>query len=427
MPSPCDNVIAIDQLRVGVYVYLDIGWMNHPFSFNNFKIRDEEQIRALRQLGLKELRWDPARSDARPGARPSAPEPVVAAAPPPPVEEPPCPHMQRKHERIRRLAEHQASIARVEQAFVGAAQVVRGINRNIHAQPEKTVSEANRLIEDIVATLLHAPEMAIQVMAERPGNEDLYFHSLNVSVLAMTLAREMKLPAELVKAVGVSALFHDIGLNEIPARILNNPDPLTKPEREFREQHCQYGLDIARKVGLPTAVQKVIFQHHEYYDGSGYPQKLKGEAIDPLARLIGVVNAYDNLCNPVNVAQALTPHEALSHMFAQQRGRFDPRFLQAFIRFMGVYPPGSVVALSNDAIGLVIRVNPARPLRPTIIVYDSGIPKAEALILDLSDEPEINISKAIRPALLPGAIYDYLSPRKRVSYYFDAGEKPQGA
>lgn len=420
---PSDHTIQVDQLQIGVYVYLDVGWMNHPFSFNNFKIRDAEQLRIIRQLGLKVVRWDPARSDTKP-LPPGSADTAASRPQPPPAPSADAdvetPEMREKRQRIERLSQHHADIARVEQAFTNAASIVRNISKNIFAQPESTIGEANRLIGEIVDTLLAAPELAIQVIAEKPGNEDVYLHSLNVSVLAMTLARELKLPPELVKVAGVGSLFHDIGLNEIPSKILNNSGQLSKPERDFREQHCQYGLDISRKAGLPAAVQKIVFQHHEYFDGSGYPQRLKGEAIDPLARLVALVNIYDNLCNPVNLAQALTPHEALSMMFAQQRSRFDPRFLQAFIRFMGVYPPGSVVQLSNDAIGLVIRVNSARPLRPNIILYESGIPKTEAIILDLNDEPDINISKAIRPALLPAAIYDYLSPRKRVSYYFDA-------
>jgi hypothetical protein len=88
---------------------------------------------------------------------------------------------------------------------------------------------------------------------------------------------------------------------------------------------------------------------------------------------------------------------------------------------MGVYPPGTVVGLSNDAIGLVIKVNMERALRPTVIIYDPAIPKHEALILDLGDEPDINITRAIRPVQLLPKVFDYLSPRRRVSYYFDGG------
>lgn len=432
MTAENENRISVEQLQIGVYVYLDVGWMNHPFSFNNFKIRSEEQLQTIRSLGLKQVRWDPARSDIKPLAKGAAPaetveNPAIEAAEAA-LAEGVAPEtgeiagmMQAKQQRIQRLAEHREKIARVEQAFTSAANVIRGINKTIYSQPEKTLADAGQLIGGIVDELLAAPELVIQVMAEKPGNEDVYFHSLNVSVLSMILGRELKMPAEVVRLVGIGALFHDIGLNEIPSKILSNTGILTKPEREFREMHCQYGYDIGKKAGLPPAVLGIILQHHEYVDGTGYPKKLKGESIDLLARLVGIVNAYDNLCNPVNIAHALTPHEALSSMFAQHRSRYDARLLQAFIRFMGVYPPGTVVNLSNDALGLVIKINTARPLKPTVIVYDVGIPRNEAIILDLDEEQDINISRAIRPAQLPPAVFDYLSPRKRISYYFDAG------
>jgi hypothetical protein len=184
--------------------------------------------------------------------------------------------------------------------------------------------------------------------------------------------------------------------------------------------HCEYGVTIGKNAGFPHAVLEIISQHHEHADGSGYPRQLKGDEIDLLARVVGLVNAYDNLCNPVNVAHALTPHEALSQIFSQQRNRYDGRLLNLFIRFMGVYPPGTVVSLSNEAIGLVIAVNTARPLKPKLVIYDPQIPRHEALILDLEDEPDINIAKALRPGQLLPEVGDYLGPRRRVSYYFDA-------
>ena len=428
MASEAENTILVEQLQVGVYVYLDVGWMHHPFSFNNFKIRDEAQLETIRGLGLKFVRWDPQRSNIKPlpQSQTSTTEQIESTASANNEALPAKDNslMQAKMERIEALNEHRTKLNKVEQAFSNAASVIRGISKTIYSQPEKTLTEAGKLIGEMVDLMLAAPELAIQVMAEKPGSDDMYFHSLNVSVLAMTLAKELALPADIVRMVGMGGIFHDIGLNEVPSKILNNTGALTKAEREFREQHCEYGLNIGKKAGLPASVLKIIQQHHEFYDGTGYPRKLKGDAIDTLARLIALVNAYDNLCNPVNVALAMTPHEALSYMFAQQRNRFDPRFLQAFIRFMGVYPPGTVVALSNEALGLIIKVNSARPLRPTLILYDASIPKNEAIILDLEDEPDLNITRAIKPAQLPKAVFEYLNPRRRVSYYFDAGTPP---
>jgi hypothetical protein len=157
------------------------------------------------------------------------------------------------------------------------------------------------------------------------------------------------------------------------------------------------------------------------FDGSGYPRAIKGDATGVLARIVAIANFYDELCNPTSVAAALTPHEALSLMFAKQRAKFDPALLQVFIRCLGVYPPGTIVQLSNGVTGMVATVNTAKPLKPVVTIYDPDVPSDEAILVDLERESDLNVAKAIRPAQVPKEIYVYLSPRKRVSYYFDVG------
>jgi hypothetical protein len=125
------------------------------------------------------------------------------------------------------------------------------------------------------------------------------------------------------------------------------------------------------------------------------------------------------LCNPVNIDQALTPAEALSKMFVVLKSKFDATHLQVFIRCLGVYPPGSIVQLSNDMTGLVLSENATKPLRPNVLVYDREIPQDEAIIVSLEHEPDLKIIRSLRPVQLPREVYEYLSPRKRVTYYFD--------
>jgi putative nucleotidyltransferase with HDIG domain len=225
----------------------------------------------------------------------------------------------------------------------------------------------------------------------------------------------------------MGAIFHDIGKLEIPPKILMKTEPLTKSEQSFFEMHCEYGLDIAGKAGLPKQVADIVIQHHECIDGSGYPGKLKAEKISPLSKIVSIVNVYDNLCNPHNLADALTPHEALSQMFAVKRNKFDAVALKAFIHCMGVYPPGSIVQLSNEMLGMVVSVNSAKPLKPNVLVYDPDIPKDEAVIISLERETDLNISKSLRPAQLPREVYQYLNPRKRVTYYFDPNKQNEHA
>jgi hypothetical protein len=174
-------------------------------------------------------------------------------------------------------------------------------------------------------------------------------------------------------------------------------------------------------MNLEPDALTIIAQHHEMADGSGYPRELSLEQIAPLARVVSLANAYDNLCNPVVQSQAMTPHEALSYIFARRRDKFDARVLQLMIRALGVYPPGCVVKLSNDAIAMVTSVNPNKALRPWVLLYDAGIPRHEAVMLDLEKETGLSIARSLRPALLAPAIYAYLSPRRRITYFFDAG------
>jgi len=413
--------VSPEQLCIGLYIFIDLPWFSHPFSFNNFKIRSADQIKTLHSLGVKRFRYDPDRSDA--AAFPSATPVSTAEAPqpaPPPAPEPDDPTLATKRIRIERLKERREKIGNVEKAFVKAASIMRNINRNLISRPKECMDEVDELVDQITRAFLDAPELTLHVMGEKAGGEEVYYHGLNTSILSMMLAKELGISLEEGRLLGLGALMHDLGLMDIPDRVLKkNPDELTHAEIELRKMHCEYGVRIAQRAGLPETVQTVILQHHEMMDGSGYPKGLKGEAINRLSRIISLVNYYDNLCNPLDLTTALTPHEALSLMFAQRRSKFDPKVLQLMIRCLGVYPPGSIVKLSNDALALVQSVNPQKPLRPWVMIYDPEVPKEEAIMLDLEQEPEINISKAIRPIQLPAAVYSYLSPRKRVTYFFD--------
>jgi putative nucleotidyltransferase with HDIG domain len=199
----------------------------------------------------------------------------------------------------------------------------------------------------MVNSLLADKDIAIHLMNDKIAGEETYYHSLNVSVLAMMLGREMALSDEDIKLLGMGSLLHDIGKMEIPDRIVNKTSELTRPELNLFQLHSQYGEATAIKVGLPKPAADIIMQHHELADGSGYPKGLRIEQISPLARIVIVVNAYDNLCNRPNPADSLSPYEALSFMFKQQRHLYDAKPLSVLVRCLGVYPPGSVVQLSD--------------------------------------------------------------------------------
>ncbi len=424
------SYVAVDQLRVGLYVFIDLKWFEHPFAFNNFKIKDDEQIRVIKSLGLKKVRYDPARSDLKlPLAEPpSATDDQKNGEAPPAYVLKEHPALAAKRALVEKIRVQREAAARIEHAFVDTAKTIHSVEKNLFNNPEETVAQANQLVCQIADSILTAPELAIHVMGDKAGGEELYFHSLNVTMLSMMMARDLKLPSEVVQVLGMGALFHDLGCREIPDKILMKMEPLTQAERNYYQLHCQYGLELGKKLKFVPAALAIIYEHHELFDGSGYPRKLKGEAINLLARIVAITNYYDELCNPLNIANALTPHEALSTMFARLRSKFDPKLLQVLVRCLGVYPPGTIVQLSNGIIGMVATINTARPMKPMIVAYDAEIPKEDAILVDMEGEADVSIVKAIRPAQLPREIYAYLSPRKQVSYYFDASapEKEAG-
>lgn len=408
--------ILPEQLCVGLYIHLDLNWTQHSFAFSSFKIKEQKQIDAIQKLGLQRIRYDPKRSDRQPGVPTLVGGLPAAAAPLQVTTE--VEHTNEKKSQVEQLENIRTQLSDVEQQFQDAAETVRRITANIQTQPKEAYKEAIALVGHMVESLLSKGDVMLHAMSDIMG-EDAYYHSLNVTVLALMLGKTLQLPSLELEELGIGALFHDIGKTEIPTAILSKSGPLTRSELAHIEKHSLYGSLIGKKMGLSPAALSIITQHHECYDGSGYPDHLAAERISPLARMVAIINAYDNLCNPPSLADAQTPSEALSNIFALKREKFDQIYLKAFIRCLGVYPPGSLVLLSNDMPGLVLSASSSRPLRPNVLVYSPDIPKEEALIINLEKEQELKINKSLRPAQLPQNVYYYLSPRKRVTYFFD--------
>lgn len=417
------NTISPDQLRVGLYIHLDLGWMDHPFTFSNFKIRNEGQIAQIKALGLKQLRYDPLRSDCEPAESLPAPNPTPAVVQndvqPPPVTDDIIADAPEEDFETRRLEELRKAVHECEHKFAQAANTIMRIEREIHITPPKSMAEAHALVDSMVESLLTESDVVLHAMNDRRGMTEQYSHSLNVTVLAMILAKSLDMSEEEVRHLSMGALFHDIGKSQIPDRITRKTDPLTKSELALIHEHCLFGAKFAENFKLAPRVGQIILQHHECIDGSGYPGKLKGEEIDRLSRIVAIVNTYDNLCNPLDITAAMTPYEALANMFSRQRAKLDPSILKLLIKSMGVYPPGSIVRLSSGDHGMVISVNPSKPLRPCVMLHLPNVPRKTPMLIDLGEEASLSITQCLRPNQLPKEALEYLSPGKRISYYFD--------
>lgn len=410
--SEAPAYISPDQLCVGLYVQLDLRWWEHDFTFNSFKIKNEAQIKALLDLGLERLRYHPARSDCEPLALKPAPTEAPAQAPQPSAEE------QARQVRAAKLSVLRKRLAEVDRKFIQASQQVKALNQTLRSQPEEAVKHAGAVVSGLVEAMLGEDGAALHSITGKAA-DNAYSHPLNVTVLSLMLGRHLGFDAETSHILGLGALLHDMGKLEVPSKVLLKAEPLTRPEQQLLQLHTEFGLRRGQQLMLDDEVLRILHEHHEYCDGSGYPRQLSEAAIGRLSRLVCITNHFDNLCSPPNARDGLSPHEALAKMFNQQRQCFDEVALKAFIRCMGIYPPGSLVQLDDGRYGLVLGMHPSLPLKPTLILFDSDVPKEEALIVNLEHEPRLSIARSLRPAQLPPAELEYLNPRQQLTYYVD--------
>lgn len=415
MPDNAPPTLPVSELRVGLYIHLDLGWMDHPFPLSSFKITSEQQIATIRGLGLKTVRYSPEKSDPPPASEPPLNEPNAVAAVAPPDAA--APKVDRSVRSGLLQAQRQAQI-QCERHYLESTRAVKAVFEQLATAPPQAGAACAQLTRDLVGQLAGHEESALRLLADSHGDRAT-LHAMNVTVLSLLLGRSMGLDTPALEALGMAALAHDVGKAELPDRVRYRDDTFTGPHLKLYQEHVDNSVNKARQMGLYPTALLAISQHHEMADGSGFPLGLKAEKIMPAARILALVNRYDGLCNPPNPLKALTPHEALSLIFATLKARFESTTLNAFIRMMGVYPPGSVVQLTDQRFALVMSVNSSRPLKPRVLVHDRLIPSEDALLLDLQEEPALGIQRSLRPDQLPYNARIYLSPRQRVCYFFE--------
>jgi HD-GYP domain-containing protein (c-di-GMP phosphodiesterase class II) len=409
--------VAVEDLRPGMFIHMEGGWLSHPFPLSSFKLQTAEQIATIRRLGLQRVRWSPEKSDVQADSPLGAAAAGAAKAALPAAPAVPNAAAQLAAERRAQLDAQRQAQQQIEAQYGEAGQSWREATRLIGADPGAASAQVQALAAAIVDKMLSAPDVSIRLVPA--GGERFATHLLNVTVVSLLLGRSLGLGATDLVGLGAGSLLHDIGKLDLAEKVRHLEDGATAAHIAAYREHVARGLQQGQRMALPPTALAVIAQHHEQADGQGFPLRLAGERIHLAARIASVVNRYDNLCNPPLRTVALTPHEAMAMLFATGRSRFDPTVLNAFIKMMGVYPAGSVVQLTDERFALVVGVNTSRPLKPRVLVHDPRVPRSEALMLDLEQHPDLGIRRSLAASKLPLAALQYLDPRPRTAYYFE--------
>ena len=411
--------VAVGQLQVGNFVGLPIAWKDHPFIFNSFKIKQQTQIELIKNLGIDFVYVRTERSDTQPlsslEAKQQKPQIIDSN-----LEQITGELNQQKTKSIDEQQSLRRHLQKTEKHFIRNVAMMRNLSSKLRNRPLEAVNEAKELIHGVCNQLLTDDKLVLHLMADAKSDEGIYYHSLNVAVLSMLIAKELDWNRKEIELVGMGALFHDIGKLKVPTQLLRKTTPFTHSEQIYFNQHPAMGAEIIKLAdNFPQEALPIILNHHEYLDGSGTPKGLLEKDLDKLSQLVCAINTYDNLCHSDRSKKARTPYSALGYLYKNYQSQLNQQVINRLVKMLGVYPPGSVVELSSGQFAMVMSVNLSKILLPRVLVYDPSVPKEQAPIVDLASEG-LTIVRCFPLAALPEKVLKYLNPREKISYFFGA-------
>jgi HD-GYP domain-containing protein (c-di-GMP phosphodiesterase class II) len=257
------------------------------------------------------------------------------------------------------------------------------------------------VVNDTVEQLRQQQNALIQlILMEGSSGSKFAFGAVNCMILAGVIGTTMKLPGHKLLQLATGGLLHDLGMMKIERQILEKKGKLTETELNQVRTHPVLGYRmIAKELKYPEEIALVALQHHERWDGKGYPRRLKGEDITLESRIVTVADAYEAMVGERPYRNSMIGYTAMKGILSGNGKHFDPQVLKAFLESMGVFPIGSIVQLSNAAIGRVAENHPEAPLRPKLelIIDEAGNRLDGKEVVDLLERKSLFIVKAVDP------------------------------
>ncbi|MGZ5052918.1 MAG: HD-GYP domain-containing protein [Methylobacter sp.] len=377
--------ISTKQLRKGMFVCgTDRKWIDIPFFRRKFLITSEEQINTLRTY-CRVVAIDTERGcDVmnQPETQTAIEQDNAAISVP--------------NKSAEKVDDHHGYRKSYEQSQTVLNEVLNDVRLGRSVDNPKV----RGIVQDLIANIFKDSQAMIGLIQAKDKNDTLARKSVNVCILALVFGKHIGIPKEKMYVLGLGALLHDIGMVQIPSRILSKKQPLTCSERSTMEKHTEYGLALLSKTpGIPVDALKIVYSHHERMDGKGYPQKLQAKEISLLARMVAIVSVYEALTRERYYSQTLSPVAALKYLYTSSKTIFDAALVEKFIQALGIYPIGCVVELNTGELGVVINVNQEDRLRPTLRIMTDAQKQllTDERIVDLGgkEHSRTEISKAL--------------------------------
>lgn len=414
--------ITKDQLAKGLYIKLPLRWHEHPFLRSAFEIQSAEELAVIKRLPVDYILYYPHRSSGNPKTATD----VLRNA----HQEPEPDHQdvldlsiqlhQEKQAHIQEMTALRARQSECSQKYKQTLSMLRKGVEEFGREPGRACQEVKSLTSAIVDISGDGP-LTLNLV-DRPRNDDkLFSHTLNVAILSLIVGRARGYSAQELNHLVTGAFLHDIGLIDVSVPFGADGSLTLSSAAKDKDKHTEFGVRILSDIpDIEKPIINIVGNHHELVDGSGYPRGLYGDELDEMSQIVAIADMYDDLCRPQANGKAYQPSSAVSLLFKKMKQKFRTDLLQHFIKMVGVYPPGSVVQLSDGNAAMVLSNNPESLLKPNVVVFDPMVPRDQAPMISLTST-ELTVKQVVKRNSVPQHVYDYLCPSSRFFYFFNSG------
>ncbi|MBS0165288.1 MAG: HD-GYP domain-containing protein [Nitrospira sp.] len=357
--------IGIDELKPGMLVeQLDRSWLDTPFFRHKMTITSANQIAQLKACGVRTLVVSIEEEH-------TATQPVNAA---PDITDDPAFTVPKETVSVLSIVGLEEELPIARQTYQAAKTIVQNAMYDTRLGRAINMDEVNRVISDMSDSILRNPDALTSLTRLKNFDEYTFYHSVNTSILAMSLGRHLEFDRTTLHQIGVGSLLHDIGKTKIPTEILNKPGRFKPDEMEIMKQHVLRGVEIlSTTTGLGDSYLRPALEHHERVDGTGYPHRRVRRELSQFGMMAAVVDIYDAMTSDRCYHKGQAAHEALQFLYRLSlEGHLDAVLVQQFIYVVGLYPVGSVVELNTGETGIVKEVHHHAPLAPVVLLVKSA-------------------------------------------------------
>lgn len=342
----------------------DCGWMEHPFFFNNLLIKDDRTISKMLSYGINEVYIDTARGFD-----------VIDA----PDEKKVRHTIQAELKKIAKSEPKYIKHVSIREELLKAKQIkdeakslIQRIMHDVKMGRQINMEGVKYILENMIDSISRNKDAFISLLRFREKDEYTYMHSISVAALMIAFCKFLELDHKEIYKAAIGALLHDIGKIKIPLKILNKSGALSEEEFSKMKEHVVYGRNIVSHIhGIDPISLLIVSEHHERYNGTGYPYHLKGENISKFGQMAAIVDVYDAITSDRCYRHGIEPAEGIKKIYEWSTPYFKEELVHKFIKCVGIYPVGSLVRLESGLIGIVMESSTENLLHPLVrVIYD---------------------------------------------------------